>query len=118
LIRDTQHALKLFRANALFAGAHQVHCVQPNVKRNLAALENGAHGNRKLLAAVFALPQAGTVGFALKAVMVRAYGAAVRAYPAIGPADVFKPLAGFGFVFELVFIQDRFGHGFHPQVCQ
>lgn len=112
LIRHTEHALQLLGANALLAGRHELHGLKPYVQRDLGALEDGPDRDRKLAAAVLALEQARTVGLALKAVVIRAYHAAMRAYRTVRPADILKPLAGLGCVFEVGLVKECFfSHG-------
>src|ERR1017187_2140375 len=59
-----EHPLKLTRADAFLAGAHQVNRLKPMGHRRVAVLENGANLDRKLLAAVIALAQASPRGLA------------------------------------------------------
>lgn len=101
LIGHAQCALKLLAADAFLAGAHQVHGLNPNVQFDFAALENGAHSDRELFAAILALVKAVTMRLAFQLVVVFVYAAAMRADGAIRPANRLKPLAGRGFVFKL-----------------
>jgi hypothetical protein len=62
----TQGALKLAGADAFLAGAHQVHSLQPNAKRRVRVLENGADLHRKGLAALVALAKANARALAVQ----------------------------------------------------
>ena len=82
--------------------------MQPQVKTNLGALKQGAHGHGEGFAAIGALVQAGTVGLALEFVVI-ANRAAVRADTAIGPNLGFKVDAGSVSVLEVGEVEDG-GH--------
>src|SRR5690606_35516787 len=84
----------------LLAGAHQVHGEQPLVQRDLAALKHGADRDGKLLAAGFALQQAGTVGRALKGIRLAFY-AAMRADRTVRPTQRLKVSASLVSVLEV-----------------
>lgn len=114
LVRHAKHTLKLLAANALLAGAHQVHSLKPYIQLDLAALKHRADRYRELLATVLALVKASAMRVAFELVMVLRNGSAVRANRSIRPANVFKPFAGFGFVFEFGLVQNRFGHDCFP----
>jgi len=51
-----QNTVKLVAADAFLAAAHQVRCLEPDMQRNRAILENGAFPHRELAPAVVALP--------------------------------------------------------------
>ena len=72
---------------------------QPLVKRNLAALEHGAHGHGELFAAIVALDETYAVFLADKAGRIER--ATVRARRTLGPTQALKILASLGFVSEL-----------------
>lgn len=104
-----QGAGKLVAADALFAGAEQVHRLKPQVHRNVAVLENGTHFDRELLPALVALVEADPS---------RLTGHLADAFdtPAMRTNRAFRPYAGFnpsdsgGFVLEDFGGQDRIGH--------
>jgi len=100
LVGHTEHALKLLRAHALLAGAHQVAGLQPDVKLDLAGLEHSADRDGELLAALSALVQAGAMGGAGELVELVDHSA-VRTDDAIGPAQTFKVRARGFFVLEV-----------------
>ena len=103
LVGDAEHAVQLVGADALLARHEQVHCQQPLVQRNLAALEHGADGDGELLAAIVALDDA----LADRAFGLRLDGlatlrreplgidrTAVRANRTVRPTQGFQMLAG------------------------
>src|SRR5205814_1027470 len=51
---ETEHSLKLQRADAFLAGGNDVHCQQPLVERDMRALVDRAGANRELEAAIVA----------------------------------------------------------------
>ena len=58
LVGHFQGAVHLMGADALLAAAHQVHGLQPLVKRDMAFFKNGAHAYREPATAIGALVQA------------------------------------------------------------
>lgn len=100
-VLNAEGALQLVAAASLLAGTYQVNRLQPLMKRNLAALKDCADSCRELLAAVFALVDAGAMRCTVKGIMDFAYAATVRAYRAIRPADGLKVLARFVSVLEV-----------------
>ena len=110
---DAQGPMKLIAANALLAGAKQVHRLQPKPHRNVAILKYGSDLHGKGLAALVALIDARPGAFALQ--LADAIDtAAMRANRAIGPTHRFKVLAGFAGVLELWLVDDRVCHDFSP----
>lgn len=103
-VGNAERAVQLVRAHALLGRAEKQHGLQPNIQLDLAALKDGAHRNSELLAAITALPQARTVGLAIKLVML-AYDAAMRAYRAARPLDALKVFARLVGVLEVGLIQ-------------
>jgi hypothetical protein len=101
--------VKLVAADALFAGAKQVHRLQPQVHRDVAVLENGSDLHGELLAALVALVKAnagrltGHLANAVKA-------AAVGAYRALRPYAGFNPSDSGGLVLHYLGGEDRISH--------
>ena len=62
LDRDVAFAGDLVTTDALLAAGHQVNCHQPLAERDLAVLKDRPDANRKLLAALLALVDAGPDG--------------------------------------------------------
>lgn len=58
--------LKLAGRDALFAAAHQIDGLQPDMHRGVAGLEDGPDADGELFPACVALPQAWTAGLAAK----------------------------------------------------
>src|ERR1700733_5767843 len=82
---------------------------QPLGQRDFGALKHGANGHRELFAAIGTLPEARTMGCAVKLVMTTD-DATVRANRTLRPADRLKVFAGFGVVGEVR--SGKVGHGF------
>ncbi len=102
--------MKLMRADALFAGRHQVDRLKHLVQRNVRALKNRADLDRKLLAAIATFTEA-KARFA-KIVMLAAHRAAMRANRTLGPKHAFQMLEGFGFIVKVGLRKD--GHWLSP----
>lgn len=106
-----EHALDLVGADALFAGAHQVNDLQPEMQRQVGRLENGPDPHGEGLPAGVALVEAGTGGLALQA----ADPSAIR-IAAVGAGRAFRPKPRLdvgesgGFVLELRGREDGMGH--------
>jgi len=106
---DAQGPGKLVAADALLAGAKQVHRLEPQVHRDVAILEHGPDLHGELLAALVALVEANTgrlSGHLPDAVEAPAMGAnrAVGPYAGLNPGD-----SG-GLVLEDFGGQNRIGH--------
>ena len=56
--RHAQDAMEFIAANALLAVAQEMRRLKPNMKIDMASLENGPLADRELTLAVIALPQA------------------------------------------------------------
>src|SRR5262249_31951497 len=96
--------------NALFAGAKQVHRLQPKPHRDMAILEYGSDLYGKWLAALVALVNARASALALQlADAINA--AAMGADRAIGPYAGFNPRVSCSFVLEGFGFDHRFRHG-------
>jgi len=63
----TEHALNLVSRNALFAGAHEMDDLQPQLQGQMGRLEDGPHSDGKGLLAGVALVEPRTGGLALQA---------------------------------------------------
>jgi hypothetical protein len=100
LVGDTQGAVNLMGADSLFGGTQQVNRQQPLGQANFAALKNSAYGHGELFTASHALHKAWTMGFALKRIRA-SYGAAMRAYRAIRPAQLLQVFASFAVAGEV-----------------
>jgi hypothetical protein len=105
-----EHPLNLPGADAFLAGAHQVDDLQPQMQRQMAGFENGAHADSERLLAAIALAKARTGGLAIQAAHTIT-AAAMRAYRALWPEMCFNIREGGGFVFELGGEKDQGGHG-------
>lgn len=107
-IKRTMH---LMRGDTLFAGAHQINCLQHLVQRNAPVLENGSDLDGELLPTSVALPYAAAVLLALQLgccsdrTTMRADGVAL-------PEHAFKVLEGGGFIVKVGLGQH--GHGGTP----
>jgi hypothetical protein len=100
----TEDALKLARADAFLAGAHEVDGLKPEPEREFAFLENGAHPDRKRLPAGVAFPQPGPGSLAGKTSDLGLIGVlAVRTDRARRPKLVFYVLESRIFVVEAIF---------------
>jgi hypothetical protein len=97
----TKSALQLTSADAFLAAAHEVHGLQPNPKRHVAGLKNGAHADGIRLFAGIALVQARTGGFAVQ--LANALSAfAVKAYRAMRPEFGFHIRESGFFIVEML----------------
>src|SRR5262249_11359375 len=106
---NAQGAVKLVARNTLFAGAKQVHGLQPKPHRNMAILEYGSNLYSERLAALIALVDARTGALALQ--LAYAIDAAtVGANRAIRPHAGFNPRVSCGFVLEGFGFDHRFRH--------
>ena len=112
-----KHTVKLVAAHALLGGREQMDGLQPDVKADLGALEHGADRHGELFAAVFALPQAGTMGFAVQLVMILGRAAAMRADSAMGPAKALKVVAGSAGGLEVGGVQEALGPSCFSDLC-
>jgi hypothetical protein len=99
LVGHANDAVNLVAADALLRGTKQVRRQHPLVQRDPGTLKNGAHGHGELRTAVSAEPEARTVGLAAKPAIALC-AAAMRAYRAIQPAQVFEVFSGGVFVTE------------------
>ena len=88
----TQGPLKLAGRMTFLAGAKQVDRLQPQAKRQVAILENGADPDRKRLAAGVALAKARAARFAGQTTNLVASGLAMRADGAVRPKPGFDVL--------------------------
>src|ERR1700726_456575 len=86
--RHAQDAMKLVRANALFAGRHQVDCLKPETKRDMAGLEHRSDRGAERLPALIAFVNANPGALALQ-LADSIHSAAVGAYRAVGPDALF-----------------------------
>jgi hypothetical protein len=114
LVGNSERAVELVTAHAFLGRAEEIDRLQPDVERDLAALKHGAHGYRKLLAAVLALPQARTVRLTLQRVVIFAHRAAMRAHRAIGPTQGFKVFPSLFSTLEVRLVNVIGGHGCVP----
>src|SRR5579883_54 len=116
---DAQGAMELVAADALLAGAKQVHRLQPQVHGDVAGLEDGPDLHGELLPALVALPKADTGGFAAH-LGDALDSAAVRADRAFRPHAGLNPRDSVGFVLQDAGGKDRIGHdtGFQLMIQQ
>ena len=105
-----QHSLNLTGADAFLAGAHQMDDLQPQVKRQMAGLENGAHTNGEGFFAGVALAKPRSGSFAVETAYAVAR-AAKGANRTIRPKARFDVLESTGFGHELGSGKNRGGHG-------
>lgn len=101
LIGDFEGPVKLVAADPLLAGTKQVGRKQPFVQRNVGSFKQAPYSHRKRLAAVSALVKTWACRLALKLVSL-VHAAAVRTDNTIRPANLFKVLAGGGFIVEVL----------------
>src|SRR5580704_4789584 len=106
---NAKNATELICREALFAGAHQVHCLEPNVHRHVTLLEDGSDLDGKWLPAGVALVDAdpGALSIQLAAV---ADSAAMRANAPVRPNDRFDVGVGGWFVAEVGFVENGSRH--------
>jgi hypothetical protein len=102
-VRNAKHTVKLMRRYSLFGRPDKVHRKPPFCQWDLAALENGPDGRRKLTFALVAVIETVAMGmlFALDLgdlILVRI--AAMRAKWTVRPNDGLKRFAGCGFIGE------------------
>jgi hypothetical protein len=107
---NTQSPMELIAADALLAGAQQIHGLDPKPHWNMARFEYGPNLYGELFAALVALVQANPSR--VSAHLADALGAAaMRADRAVRPHVGFNPGVSGGFVVEGVGFDDGFGHG-------
>ena len=107
----TEGTVQLVRANPLLAGADQEDRLQPDMKLDVAGLEDGPDFDGEWLAADIAL--VGAYAGALALQLADAFkGAAVRAYALFGPDPSLDKFICCFFVVEVGFRE--YGHGFDP----
>jgi hypothetical protein len=106
-----KRAVKLPSRNALFAGAHQVDCLNPDVHRHVARFKHGSHAHRERLTAGAAFPQTRPRRLAFQ---LRCFAdcAAVRADRSIGPQPAFDVGDSGFFVAKFGAIKGGFHGGF------
>jgi hypothetical protein len=95
-----KHSLKLPGADAFLAGAHQVDDLEPQVQRQVAGFEDGAHADSERLLAGVALAEAGPSSFPAQAADAAGL-AAMRADRAIGPEPRLNIFERSGFVLQV-----------------
>ncbi len=95
-----ESAVKLVGADPLLAARDQVHRLQPQMQRNVAALEHSTHANGERLAALVALVEALAGGLAMH-LADALHTAAVRAHGAFRPNPRFDVCEGRIFVVEM-----------------
>jgi hypothetical protein len=105
-----EHPLNLASADAFLAGTHQMDDLKPEVKRQMAGFEYGAHADGERFLADVAFAESGTSGFAVQATDALSFPA-MRANRTIGPEMRFDVFESTGFGFELGGGKDRGGHG-------
>src|SRR5690606_21787297 len=87
--------MQLMGGNALLAGHHEEGSKQPLVQGDLAVLEHGTNGDAELLAALFAVVEAGAMSLALHLGNARRINVAtVWANRTIGPTLGLQVLTG------------------------
>lgn len=109
-----QGPLKLTARNAFLARAKQMDRLQPETKRKMAILENGADLDGEGLAAAVALAEARTGGLAIQAANLVANRPAMRADGTVGPEPGFDVLEGGSLGMEVIGGKDRIGHLLAP----
>lgn len=107
---DAENSVKLVAAHALLGSAKQVHCLQPDVQRDMAGLHDGADSRGKRLAADIALAHTEFGGLAVQPPDAFPLAAA-RAGWAIRPNARLDERQGCGFIVEVISGQDRVSHG-------
>jgi hypothetical protein len=108
-----KHPLDLPSGETLFAAAHDVHDLQPDVHRRMTGLENGADTDSELLPAGVTFPQTRAAGFALQAARFADH-AALWADRAIWPEFAFNISESGFFILELGAGKDG-PHGCSPE---
>ena len=111
--RDPEGAVQLVRADALLARCHQVHCLEPNMHRDMAGLHDGADLDRERLTAGVALVEADPVALALERAATADH-ATMRADPPIRPYPRLDVSVSGCFVVEVGGAQNG-RHGSIPQ---
>jgi hypothetical protein len=110
---EAKSPVELVAADPLLAGRDQVHCLQPDVSRNVAGLHDGLDFNGKRFPARVAFPQTGASSFAAQSADTLASCGAKRANRAIRPNPRLNPRKGSFFVLEMGGVEDLGGH----EVC-
>ena len=114
LVGDLQGAVQLVGRDALLAGGHKVHRLQPNVQGELALLEDGPDPHGELALALAALLQAHPDALLHVGLDGRdaAHAAAGRAHRALRPQNALDLGKGGGFIVEVRGGED--GHSGFP----
>ena len=105
-----KHPLDLTGADALLGGAEEVDDLQPQVKRQVAGLEDGPHTHGERLFASVALAQAGAGGLAIEAADAFSFSA-MRANRTVRPQARFDIGEGAGFGLHMGGVENGRGHG-------
>jgi hypothetical protein len=106
-----KHSLDLPSRNAFLAGAHQVDDLEPQVQRQVAILEKGAHADRKGLLAGVAFVEARARRLAIQRTDARR-AATERANGAVRPKPRLNVCESASFGQELGFVQNGLSHGY------
>jgi hypothetical protein len=79
-----------------------MHSQQPLIEKNLGTLKHGADCHTKLLTAILALPETGSMSLAVQRIVFAHYSA-MRTYDIVRPGQGFEVFAGFVSVLEMGF---------------
>src|SRR5271166_4589106 len=110
---DAESPAELVRAESFLRRAHQMHCLQPNVHRNMALFEEGADLDGKGLPAgvAFIYADPGALAFEFAAFT---YHAAMRANAPIRPYERFDVGVSGLFIPETGLVENRMWHCSSP----
>jgi len=105
-----EHALDLPGRDALLAATKQVNDLEPQVERQVAILENRPDPYREVLLTGVALVEADPRRLAVQPANPGSL-ATMRANRAVGPQVRFDVSEGGDFIFEMMGVENRVGHG-------